>query len=281
MKYDAAVFQARPPNTLCTCVTWLSATEIAVGCANGFLAVWDITSGDLNQKTKSTASLTPSPLLYIYLHQSYILAISSAYPSAPQFLATSSMDGFMRLTDLRAPSTDYVLSQRSRIASSTIVFSDPLRSFISTEDNDCIRIYPLRCFHIGISFARTDSFPLSLSVGRFHPYILAGCADGTLVSTNPLRRVLYRRLKQYQQTIFRHEWTRQGGGISRLTEGFKVVHVMFKKPEAVEKDGVVISTIREEEEGVVQVEWNPNLAFGGWVAAGMGSGLVRVQDLAI
>lgn len=48
-----------------------------------------------------------------------------------------------------------------------------------------------------------------------------------------------------------------------------------------EKEGMVISTVREEEEGVTQIEWNPNLVCGGWVAVGWGSGLVRVQDLAL
>ena len=47
------------------------------------------------------------------------------------------------------------------------------------------------------------------------------------------------------------------------------------------QEGMVMSTIHEAEEGVTQVVWNPNLACGGWIAAGMGSGLVRVQDLTI
>lgn len=41
----------------------------------------------------------------------------------------------------------------------------------------------------------------------------------------------------------------------------------------------VMSTIWEEEGGVGQVGWNPNLGWGGWVAAGTESGFVRVQDL--
>ena len=42
-----------------------------------------------------------------------------------------------------------------------------------------------------------------------------------------------------------------------------------------------ISTIHEAETAVTQVVWNSNLSCGGWIAAGMGNGLVRVQDLAI
>lgn len=54
-----------------------------------------------------------------------------------------------------------------------------------------------------------------------------------------------------------------------------------QKREEKEKEGMVISTVREEEEGVTQIDWNPNLVCGGWVAVGWGSGLVRVQDLAL
>lgn len=194
----------------------------------------------------------------------------------------------MRLTDLRAPNTDYVFTSRSRIASSTIVFSDPLLSFVSTEENDYVRIYPLRCFYTTVSIARADSFPLCLSVGHFHPTILIGCADGSVIATNPIRKVLYRKVQQYQQTVFRHEWTRGrddgAGGIemSRITEGYKVVSMTLQRDTTQQaQEGMVMSTIHEEEEGVTQVVWNPNLRCGGWVAAGMGSGLVRVQDLAI
>lgn len=47
------------------------------------------------------------------------------------------------------------------------------------------------------------------------------------------------------------------------------------------QDGVVFSTIYEEQTAITAVAWNPNLPCGGWAAAGMGSGLVRVKGLAL
>jgi transcription factor C subunit 6 len=47
------------------------------------------------------------------------------------------------------------------------------------------------------------------------------------------------------------------------------------------EDGAVLATIFEERSAVTQVCWNPNILFGGVAAAAMGSGLVRVEDLAI
>ena len=40
------------------------------------------------------------------------------------------------------------------------------------------------------------------------------------------------------------------------------------------------TTVFEEQAGVTAVCWNPNVHVGGWAAAGLGSGLVRVEDLA-
>ena len=301
VKYDQPAFQARPPNTLCTCITWLSATDIAVGSAHGFLAIWDINplNASLPQNTTdaTTSLLAPTPWLYLPLHGSYILGVTSAYPTYPHLLITSSIDGYTRLTDLRSPQTDTVVSLRSRIASPLLCFSPALVSLISTEDNDSARAYPLRCFYTSVGFARGGALPLCLSTGHFHPMVLVGCADGALIASNPMRKVLYRKAVQHQQTVFRHEWTRHAGrGVSRITEGYKAESMAFQRATKGSKrkkgggggggggggdgDGT-ISTIHEAETAVTQVVWNSNLSCGGWIAAGMGNGLVRVQDLAI
>lgn len=75
--------------------------------------------------------------------------------------------------------------------------------------------------------------------------------------------------------------------MSRITEGYKVEPALLqRKPKvASPSKGIwgdaVLSTIYERETGITEVVWNPNLRCGGWVAVGMGSGLVRVQDLSI
>ncbi len=271
MKYNEASFAARPPKTLCTCLTWLSAIDIAVGCATGYVSIYDISG---------LHPSSPDPWFHMPLHQTYVLALTSAYPSFPHLLATSAVDGYLRLTDIRSPKMDSVLSNRSRIAPTTLAYSDPLFCIISSEENDQLRAYPLRRFFSSLTFAHCPALNLVLSVGRFHPTILAACADGSLVAVNPMRRVLARREHQYQQTIFQHEWNRSSGGISRITEGYKVEtsNVTLSTKKASEGSFV---TVYERETAVTQACWNPNLQCGGWMAAGMASGLVRVEDLAI
>ena len=271
MKYDEAAFTARPSNTLCTCLTWLSATDIGVGCANGFVSVYDISG---------LHPSSPAPWFHGPLHQTYILTLVSAYPSFPHLLATSSMDGYLRLTDLRSPQMDSVFSNRSRVPPPALAYSDPLFSFLSSDENDQLRVYPLRRFFSSILFARCPALNLTLSTGHFHPTVLAGCADGSLVAVNPMRRVLVRKERQYQQTVFRYEWTRSSGGTSRITEGYKVETTNLSKTVQKATEGTFV-TVYERESAVTQACWNPNLPCGGWVAVGMGSGLVRVQDLAV
>ncbi|MCJ1402553.1 hypothetical protein MMC11_005773 [Xylographa trunciseda] len=324
VKYKGAAFASRPPDTVCTCLTWLSATGLAVGCANGFVAIWDIAESILSVSApKHMDSPPPQPTLlpdpsnpatrpwfYHSLHHSYILSLVSTYPSQSHFLVSASMDGYLRLTDIRNPIADFVLSPRSRMLNSAIDYHPYIQSFMHSEDNDYFRALPLRRFFSVIMFGKSEGPVLSTAVGKVHPCVLFGSADGTVLATNPMRKVLSFKQMQYQQIWFRHEWVpkaqppRNEGnegtqgvpsaaaedrhvtreGMSRITEGYKVETVDYLKSSKVKlkgRDGTVLATVYEEESGVTQVAWNPNLHCGGWAAAGMGSGLVRIEDLAI
>ncbi|MCJ1384355.1 hypothetical protein MMC17_007471 [Xylographa soralifera] len=320
VRYHQAAFESRPPDTVCTCLTWLSATELAVGCANGFVTIWDIAESILSIQTTSTnigmpqptfisssSNAPPRPWFYHYLHHSYILSIVSTYPSHPHFLVSASMDGYLRLTDIRNPAVDFVLSARSRMLNSAVDYHPHIQSFLHSEDNDCLRALPLRRFFTVIMFGKAEGTVLSMAVGKVHPCVLIASADGTVMITNPMRKVMGLKQAQYQQNWFRHEWIPrpqplqsegdegiQGvpisaehrhvarEGISRITEGYKVETVdLLKSSKAKSRGGTVLATIYEEESAVTQVAWNPNLHCGGWAAAGTGCGLVRIEDLAI
>ena len=164
-----------------------------------------------------------------------------------------------------------------------------------------------------ITFARAEGYIMDLGVGKVHASVLVGGADGSAMVTNPMRKIWNPKASQWQLAWFKHEWVHKakpsstaqgvnvelhdGGegdaddtwplprpGMSRITEGYKVDSLQLLKSargEGKRPEGAPFSTIYEEESGVTQVCWNPNLHCGGWAAAGMGSGLVRVEDLAI
>ncbi|PSK56049.1 hypothetical protein B9Z65_4927 [Elsinoe australis] len=75
--------------------------------------------------------------------------------------------------------------------------------------------------------------------------------------------------------------TEKDKGLVRIVEGFKAEEVMLLKPgdERNVREGGLYTTIHEPQTGVTQVAWNPNLQCGGWIAAGTGSGLLRIEDV--
>lgn len=163
------------------------------------------------------------------------------------------------------------------------------------------------------TFARAEGHVIDIGVGMVHASVLVGAADGSAMVTNPMRKVFNPKAPQWQLGWFKHEWVHKpkastttngvdqglnerGGedendawqlprpGISRITEGFKIDSLSFMrggKGWGKLEEVAPFSTIYEEESAVTKVCWNPNLHCGGWAAAGMGSGLVRVEDLAI
>ena len=71
----------------------------------------------------------------------------------------------------------------------------------------------------------------------------------------------------------------------RITEGYKPTQpgiaystTSKKKPE---NETSTLITIFEEQSSISALAWNPNLRFGTWAAAGMNSGLLRVEDIGV
>ena len=70
--------------------------------------------------------------------------------------------------------------------------------------------------------------------------------------------------------------------LSRITDGHKPETTQLQRVQDPNvQEGTRFATIYEEGTAVTQLAWNPNLRFGGWAAAGLGCGLVRVEDVAV
>jgi transcription factor C subunit 6 len=71
--------------------------------------------------------------------------------------------------------------------------------------------------------------------------------------------------------------------ISRVLEGFKCKEIkLFNTEDAFthRQNGAVYSTVYDLKTSIKSMSWNPNLHVGGWIAAGIANGLVRVEDVA-
>lgn len=312
-------FESKPPDTMCTCITWISTTQIAAGCANGSVAIWNLPTS-----TNST-SPNPRPKIYASISTSYIFSMTSCYPSRPDFLLSTSTSGYTSLTDLSSPGqslsspSSTVFASRKRIAQRNMAWHDHLQLAIHTEDNYRVIASPLRRFFVNITVGRAESNATALATSPCHPFVLMGSAKGEVFSVNPIKKILDSKPTTWQQSWFAHEWRRprvekspllaeaqapldgqdaagadrphgatssgqeEKAGLSRIVEGFKIERNHAMKDDRVgynAHNGVAYTTVYEEESAVTAVAWNPNLAFGGWAAAGMGDGLVRVENIA-
>ncbi|KAI9762146.1 MAG: hypothetical protein M4579_000626 [Chaenotheca gracillima] len=293
-------FASRPPMTMCTCVTWLSSSHLAVGCANGHAAVWDLSEclTKLQSNPHPDTTYNPRASFYQPLHQSYILSITSTYPSYPSYIATSSADGYVRLTSLSNPHSDTAVSIRTRVGSPTIAWCDHVQSLLCPEENNGVRAFPIRRMYSILSICRNAATVTSLATSPCHPCVLMASEDGTVSVTCPTRKVLLtHKAHVFVQVWFGHEWaskSTQGredpasepperansgapDGASRFTEGYRVTESNLLK----NIKSSALPTIYEERTAVTSIAWNPNVRCGGWAAAGMGSGLVRIEDLAL
>jgi transcription factor C subunit 6 len=176
LKLDSACFTARVSGLLATCLTWLSATDLAIGHSDGQLAIFNIYENG-NSDTPclhnpaipgisypNTAAnalpLEPVPWLSIGLHPSYILDLTSAYPTYPALLISTSASGNLRLTSLLAPMTDFVLSNRTRSPPSSVAYHDGLLSVVGMEESsETIRLWGLRCFYTSVGIGKLTGPP--------------------------------------------------------------------------------------------------------------------------
>ena len=319
---QSVVFESRPPDTLYTCLTWISGTRLAAGCANGCVALLDMPT------SSSPKSGNVRPTTYSATSPSYIRAVESGYPSKPNLLLTSDMNGFVQMTDLSQPGSSLcsasmtVSGWRSRIPIGLLAWHEFGQFIVHAEENFTVRGASIRRPFSSTSLGRGQSTATALAASKCHPILLIGSAGGDVVASNPTDRMLAPKRHLWQQTWFNHEWRRSvaqhdanadaphdesddtgdaamedndsprtsqhdtsAQGLTRIVEGFKAERALLNWDQdhdlANTHDGVQFATTYEEQTAITALAWNPNPHVGGWAAAGMGDGLLRVEDIAI
>ncbi|KAG9549631.1 hypothetical protein KCU79_g14281, partial [Aureobasidium melanogenum] len=325
---SSAAFIAQPPNTICTCLTWLSSTSVIAGCANGCIGVWNIPSSLQTASRGDQRNANAEPLIYSSISPTYILNVTTCYPSRPNIMISSSMSGHIQMTDLMemaskatmAPAAT-VRASRSRVGRSVLVWHEFAQVILTVDDNFTLVAFPIRRFFRQISFTRYKSSVACLAHSSVHPFVMAGCIGGEAISNNPLRRAYENKVPIWNQTWFTHEWRQRSTEkstsigasngdevmtdapnepedhvtstkrsadstpqeISRVLEGFKCKEIkLFNTEDAFthRENGAVYSTVYDLKTSIKSMSWNPNLHVGGWIAAGIANGLVRVEDIA-
>lgn len=303
-------------STLPTCLCWLSPTTIAVGTASGNVAIWTLTHPGMfpPPNTPNAKKPRPPPWFYKQLADTYVVTVSSGYPSRPQFLSLTTADGFARLVDLRAPIADSISSLRGRMIVHSQAWHEHTQSFVMLDEYYLLKHGTLRRYNQAIYTFRTDSTLTTVATSPVHPAVLVGSSDGSVAATNGLCKIMNAKDIPWSLLWFRHEWRRavrdgettengsatpldgpvEGASASpvdsavarpltRITEGYKAVQTSMQYPDSTKrhKDGAKFITVFEEMSAATRVAWNPNLKCGTWAVAGMQSGMLRVEDLGV
>lgn len=324
MHLTQAAFDVSFPQTVPSCLHWLSGSTIAVGTAAGALAVWTLSRSE-TFSSSTTRPFSPKPWFYQQLADTYILTLSSGWPSQPQFISITTADGFARLYDLRAPNADRTASIRSRNLCLAQAWHEQTQTFIMPDEHYTLKHNPIRRFSHNLYSMRADSSIMRVAASPIHPCILIGGADGRVEAGNPIGRITNYKTIPWQQTWFMHEWRgpvgtlvaklpsddvemSEGGPVGerntsaisdagnvsrsmldqplvRITEGYKayqpgIAYSANTKKTVNPEVGKGI-TVYETKSAISSLAWNPNLKAGTWAAAGMASGLLRVEDIGV
>lgn len=337
LHFFRAAFEVSLPQTVPSCLHWLSGTTLAVATAAGTVGVWSLNRpGTLSAADDDEHN--PRPWFYQQLADTFILTISSGWPSNPQFLSISTADGFARLFDIRSPTADTAASIRGRTLCLTQAWHEHTQSFVMPDEHYILRHTPIRRYYHNLYSMRLENSITRVATSPVHPGVLVGGTDGDIQTSNPIMRISNYKVVPWQQKWFVHEYRGpmermlvkptanadvemlEGGPVEppenaaasatkddinseqaaksntvpqdilsqplvRITEGYKAVqqgiaHSATSKRKGNPEIGRSIS-IFEEQSAVTALAWNPNLKYGTWAVAGMGSGLLRVEDVGI
>jgi len=204
-----------------TCFTWVNWNRIAVGCSDGSIALW---------------SLFPCQMLQRHpIHCSSVIDIASGYPSQPSHITSLPLGGVLTLTDLNRPTAEmsYNANLLVSLQPNLLAWSEVLRGYLSMwptnfTANSTVSFSGLTTFPQPRHIMTVESQVTCLGMGPCHPYLLVGTSDGSLWSTNVLRKIMGYREKVNKMRILKHEYrpVRTGPeqarsrGVARITNGY-------------------------------------------------------------
>ncbi|KAL2130174.1 hypothetical protein VTI74DRAFT_6806 [Chaetomium olivicolor] len=209
-------------NVTVTCLTWVNTNRIALGHSDGSVTLW---------------SLYPRQLLQrVGVHTTYVIDICSAYPSHPYLVASIPVGGCATLTDLSQPSSELTYFPVPAISfqPNLLCWSEPMQGFMalypSSTPNTTIAFLHHRFFCQARSITTGPNTLMCVSAGATHPFILVGCADGSVFSCNALQKLFKQKGEPLRKLkVFEHEYrpvgdtSAAGGGAAPLRGAARIL----------------------------------------------------------
>ncbi|KAK3389518.1 hypothetical protein B0H63DRAFT_391171 [Podospora didyma] len=182
-----------------TCLTWVNTNRIALGHSDGSITLWSIYPCKLIQR--------------LGVHTTYVIDICSAYPSNPYLVASIPVGGCATLTDLSQPSSEVTYFPVPAISfqPNMLCWNETMQGFMalypSSTPNTTIAFLHYRFFCQARSICTGTNTVTCVSAGASHPFILVGCADGSVSSCNALQKLFKQKGEPLRKIkIFEHEY---------------------------------------------------------------------------
>ncbi|KAH8882614.1 hypothetical protein GQ53DRAFT_700860 [Thozetella sp. PMI_491] len=182
-----------------TCLTWVNSNTLALGHSDGSMSVWSVQPRRIIQRH--------------YLHSTSILEICSGYPSNPNMVCTVPVGGALSLTDIDQASSEMTFLSTPVIIfqPNLLVWSEIMQGFFAQygaiHGNTTMAFLHVRFFNHARTMICCPSPVMCVSAGATHPYVLVGCADGSLWSFNALVRLFSQKYeKTFKLKILEHEY---------------------------------------------------------------------------
>ncbi|KAF4550852.1 Hypothetical protein D9617_15g042030 [Elsinoe fawcettii] len=204
---DSVAFAAIPDGEVFSAVCWVSAHALIGSTSKGGMGLFSLPT--------SLGSSPATPLVSSILQSTYITAITTCYPSRPHILVSTSLSGYISMTDLSRVTTstrinpsNTIFSPRARIARQVIEWHDWSQMVLTIDDNQTLQGLPLRRFFGYSGMVRYKSSVLSLAASECHPFIAGAQISGDVSTTNIMRRVFNSKEILSLGRWFQHTWRR-------------------------------------------------------------------------
>ncbi|KAK3943285.1 hypothetical protein QBC46DRAFT_351660 [Diplogelasinospora grovesii] len=200
-----------------TCLTWVNTNRIALGHSDGSITLWSIYPRRLLQR--------------LSVHTNYVIDICSAYPSHPYLIASVPVGGCTTLTDFSQPSSELTFSSVPALnfQPNLLCWNETMQGFLavypSSTPNTTIAFLHHRFFCQARSICTGPNTLTCVSAGFSHPFVLVGCADGSMFSCNAMQKLFKQKGEPFRKLrIFEHEYRPLDKGTvkgaARILHGF-------------------------------------------------------------
>ncbi|AAS52930.2 AER249Cp [Eremothecium gossypii ATCC 10895] len=165
-------------NAQISCFDFLSSDTIICGFYNGYVGRFQL--GD------------SIPELYAKVHDTYVLAIVTAYsPYEETTICSTAVDGTSFLFNTKSIKTTKCALPRNRGTNiSPLAYVPQLYSIVHTDGINSLRAFTPRAVFGTHQLCQHKNNIGCIGTSRLHPYVLSGAADGTIILNNVVRRML-------------------------------------------------------------------------------------------